>query len=75
MISGQAAESGIETSVKEEGNVPSGDCRQRFAAVRVHKSLINSLEAMDGEGGSVEIKLSAEAVDRARSKLATREEA
>ena len=66
VISGQAAESGIETIVTQHGDVPRiiGDkdsLRSAFTNL-----LINSVEAIDGAGGRVEIELFAEPTNRAR---------
>src|SRR5882762_9523592 len=66
VISGQAAESGIETMVTQHGDVPRiiGDkdsLRSAFTNL-----LINSVEAIDSHGGKVEIALTAEPPNRAR---------
>lgn len=69
VISGQAAESGIETSLKEEGSVPLVVADKDSLRSVFTNLLLNSLEAIDGEGGSVTVKLSAEAVNRARVEI------
>ncbi|MFN2516787.1 MAG: PAS domain-containing sensor histidine kinase, partial [Pyrinomonadaceae bacterium] len=66
VISGQAAEMGIERSLKEEGNTPSVLADKDSLRSVFTNLLLNSVEAMDGEGGSVGIQLSAESANRAR---------
>lgn len=69
VISGQAAESGIETSLEEQGEVPLVVADKDSLRSVFTNLLINSVEAIDGEGGSVRIKLSAESVKRARIEI------
>ncbi|MGI9066404.1 MAG: sensor histidine kinase [Pyrinomonadaceae bacterium] len=69
VISAQAAESGIETSLKEENKVPLVVADKDSLRSVFTNLLINSLEAMDGEGGSIGIKLAGEAVDRVRVEI------
>ena len=69
VISGQAAESGIETSLTEEGSVPLVVADKDSLRSVFTNLLINSLEAIDGEGGSVTVKLSVEAANRARVEI------
>jgi signal transduction histidine kinase len=69
VISAQAAESGIETSLKEENKVPLVVADKDSLRSVFTNLLINSLEAMDGEGGSIGIKLAVEAVDRVRVEI------
>jgi signal transduction histidine kinase len=69
VISGQAAESGIETSLKEQDKLPLVVADKDSLRSVFTNLLINSLEAMDGEGGSIEIKLAAEAADRVRVEI------
>jgi signal transduction histidine kinase len=69
LITGQAAESGIETSLEEQGKVPLVMADKDSLRSVFTNLLINSLEAIDGEGGSVGIKLSAEATNRARIEI------
>jgi signal transduction histidine kinase len=69
VISGQATESGIETNLKEEGNVPLVVADKDSLRSVFTNLLINSLEAIDGEGGRVGIKLSVEAANRARVEI------
>ncbi|MFN2498729.1 MAG: ATP-binding protein [Pyrinomonadaceae bacterium] len=66
VISGQAAESGIETIVTQQGEVPRINADRDSLRSAFTNLLINSLEAIDGAGGRIEIKLSAEAANRAR---------
>lgn len=69
VILAQASERGITTSVTAEGAVPMvmGDKESLRSAFT--NLLINSLEATNGEGGRVEVKLSAESEDRARVEI------
>ena len=69
VIAGQAAESGIEASLQEEGKVPLVVADKDSLRSVFTNLLMNSLEATDGEGGTVSIKLSAESVDRARVEI------
>ncbi len=69
VITGQAAESGIETSLIEQGKVPLVVADKDSLRSMFTNLLINSLEAINGGGGSVEIKLSAEASDRVRVEI------
>jgi signal transduction histidine kinase len=66
MISGQAAEGGIETAVVVHGDVPPVVADKDSLRSVFTNLLINSVEAIDGEGGRVEIELSAEPESRAR---------
>jgi signal transduction histidine kinase len=69
VILAQASERGIETNIKSEGTVPAvmGDRESLRSAFT--NLLINSLEASNGEGGRVEVKLSAESIDRVRIEI------
>jgi signal transduction histidine kinase len=69
VIAGQAAECGIEATLQEEGKVPLVVADKDSLRSVFTNLLMNSLEATDGEGGSVGIKLSAESVDRARVEI------
>jgi len=69
VISGQAAESGIETSLKEQDKLPLVVADKDSLRSVFTNLLINSLEAMDGEGGSIEIKLASESNDRVRVEI------
>jgi signal transduction histidine kinase len=66
VIAGQAAESGIETSVVQRGDVPRIFADKDSLRSVFTNLLINSVEAIDGAGGRVEIELSPETADRAR---------
>lgn len=66
VISGQAAESGIETIVTQQGEVPRINADRDSLRSAFTNLLINSLEAIDGAGGRIEINLSAEPANRAR---------
>ncbi|MDX6693421.1 MAG: hypothetical protein QOF02_1024 [Blastocatellia bacterium] len=68
LVEVKATESHITTSVEESGDVPSvmgdeGALRSVFTNL-----IINSMQAIDGEGGSLTIKLSTEA-DGARARI------
>jgi signal transduction histidine kinase len=69
VISAQAAESGIETNLREEGRVPLVVADKDSLRSVFTNLLINSLESIDGEAGSVTVKLSAEAATRARVEI------
>jgi signal transduction histidine kinase len=68
VITGQAAESGIETTLEEQGQVPLVVADKDSLRSVFTNLLINSLEAIDGGGGSVGIKLAAEE-DRVRVEI------
>jgi signal transduction histidine kinase len=69
VISGQAAERGVDTRLDEEGKVPLVVADKDSLRSVFTNLLINSLEAMDGGGGSVGIKLTPESTDRARVEI------
>jgi signal transduction histidine kinase len=69
VISGQAAESGIETSVVETGTLPRAVADKDSLRSVFTNLLINSLEAIDGAGGRVEIKLIPEPAKRVRVEI------
>ena len=66
VIAGHAAEIGIETSLKVEGKVPAVVADKDSLRSVFTNLLLNSVEAIDGGGGSVGILLSSESVNRAR---------
>jgi signal transduction histidine kinase len=66
VISGQAAESGIETAVVQHGDVPLVVADKDSLRSVFTNLLINSVEAIDGQGGKVEIALAGEPPSRAR---------
>jgi signal transduction histidine kinase len=68
VIKGQAVESGIDTTLEEQGQVPPVVADKDSLRSVFTNLLINSLEAIDGGGGSVGIKLTAEA-DRVRVEI------
>lgn len=70
VIAGQALESGIQADIEEEGKVPPVIADKDSLRSVFTNLLINSLEAMDGEGGSIGIKLSADTADRVRIEIA-----
>jgi signal transduction histidine kinase len=69
VISGQAADSGIATSLEEEGKVPLVVADRDSLRSVFTNLLINGVESIDGEGGKVAIKLSAESPKRARVEI------
>ncbi len=66
VIECQAAENGIETSLQEAEGTPRVFADQDSLRSAFTNLLLNGLEAMDGEGGSVRITLAAESTDRVR---------
>jgi len=68
VIAGQAAESGIDTNLEEQGQIPPVIADKDSLRSVFTNLLINSLEAIDGGGGSIGIKLAAEG-DRVRVEI------
>jgi signal transduction histidine kinase len=60
MIEGQAAEAGIETRIDEHGPVPEIMADRQALRSVLTNLMLNSLQAMDGEGGSVVVNISSE---------------
>jgi len=58
MVEVQAADSGIETRIEEQGDVPEVMADRQALRSVLTNLLLNSLQAIDGEGGSVAVKLS-----------------
>jgi signal transduction histidine kinase len=69
VISGQALERGVETRLEAQGPVPLVVADRDSLRSVFTNLLLNSLEAIDGNGGSVSIKLSSEGEDRARVEI------
>ena len=69
VIAGQAAERGVGTILEEQGKVPVVVADKDSLRSVFTNLLINSLEAIDGGGGTVEIKLMAEKPTRARVEI------
>lgn len=69
MISGPASEHGIETKLSEEGEVPLVVADKDSLRSVFTNLLINGVEAIDGQGGTVQIKISAEPNQRARIEI------
>ena len=69
VISGQALERGVETTMEEQGKVPPVVADRDSLRSVFTNLLLNSLEAIDGNGGSVGIKLSAESNNQARIEI------
>jgi hypothetical protein len=64
MIEVQAAESGIQTRIEEQGDVPAVMADREALRSVLTNLIINSLQAIDGEGGSVVVKLSRDIAER-----------
>jgi signal transduction histidine kinase len=69
VILAQASERGIVTSVNSADDVPRVMADKESLRSAFTNLLINSLEANNGEGGRVDIKLAAESGDRARVEI------
>jgi signal transduction histidine kinase len=69
VIAGQAAERGVDTRLDHEAGLPMVVADKDSLRSVFTNLLINSLEAIDGDGGSVEIKLMAEKPNRARVQI------
>ena len=69
MISGSAAEHGTETRLTTNGDLPLVMADKDLLRSVFTNLLINGVEAIDGQGGTVEIKLSPENGDRARIEI------
>lgn len=69
VISGRAVERGVDTLIEEEGKVPNVVADKDSLRSVLTNLLINSLESIDGNGGSVAIKLAPEATNRARIEI------
>ncbi len=70
VIEGQAAENGTTTSLQEANNVPRVFADQDSLRSAFTNLLINSLEAMAGEGGSIGITIASESAERVRIEVA-----
>ncbi|HXD32651.1 MAG TPA: ATP-binding protein [Pyrinomonadaceae bacterium] len=57
MIEAQAAEHGIETRIEQNGEVPEVAADRQAIRSVLTNLLINSLQAMDGEGGSIVVNI------------------
>jgi signal transduction histidine kinase len=69
VITGQAAENGVGTKLEQTGKLPPVVADKDSLRSVFTNLLINSLEAIDGEGGSVGVTLSVEAADRVRVEI------
>lgn len=65
VIAGQAAERGIETKLEEEMKLPAVVADKDSLHSVLTNLLINSLEALDGDGGRVKVTLRTETANRA----------
>jgi signal transduction histidine kinase len=65
VIAGQAAERGVDARLQDEEALPMVIADKDSLRSVFTNLLINSLEAIDGDGGSVEVKLTAEKPNRA----------
>ena len=69
VIAGQAAERGVDTSLEAEEKLPLVVADKDSLRSVFTNLLINSLEAIDGDGGTVGIKLMSETPDSARVEI------
>ena len=69
VIAGRAAERGVETSLEAEGELPLVVADKDSVRSVFTNLLINSLESIDGSGGTVGIKLMPEKANRARVEI------
>jgi signal transduction histidine kinase len=69
VISGQAAEAGIDTSLEQKGEVPLVVADKDSLRSVFTNLLINSLESIDGEGGSIGLNISPEDANRVRVEI------
>ena len=69
VIAGQAAERGVDTRLEEDGKLPPVVADKDSLRSVFTNLLINSLEAIDGGGGTVGIKLMAPTTDSARVEI------
>ena len=69
VISAQASESGIEATVSQQGVMPAVFADKDSLHSALTNLLINSIEAIDGAGGRIQIELSVENPDRARIEI------
>lgn len=69
MIEVQAAENGVETRVEQQGRLPLVVADKEALRSVFTNLLINGLEAIDGRGGNIVIKLSQEDGHRARVEI------
>jgi signal transduction histidine kinase len=60
MIEVQASESGVQTQVEEQGEVPTVMADREALRSVLTNLIINGLQAIDGEGGKLTIKLSSD---------------
>jgi len=69
VIAGQAAERGVDTVLEADAKLPLVVADKDSLRSVFTNLLINSLEAIDGSGGTVGIKLRSETNDRARVEI------
>ena len=69
VIAGRATERGVETELKTEGPLPLVVADKDSLRSMFTNLLINSLEAIDGDGGTVKIKISSESAGSARVEI------
>ncbi len=60
LIEGQAAESGIRTKLESEGNIPLVTADRDSLRSILTNLLLNAVQALDGEGGDITVRLSAD---------------
>lgn len=69
VIAGQAAERGVSTSVEQTGSLPLVTADRDSLRSVFTNLLLNGLEAIDGTGGALEVKLSSDETNRARVEI------
>lgn len=69
VISGQAAEAGIDTNLEQQGEVPPVVADKDSLRSVFTNLLINSLESLDGEGGNIALNISPEDANRVRVEI------
>ena len=69
VISGRAVERNVETHLEEDGKVPHVVADKDSLHSVLTNLLINSLEAIDGNGGTLAIRLAPESTNRARIEI------
>ncbi len=69
VIAGRAAEQNVATTVQQEGTLPLVTADRDSLRSVFTNLFINSLESIDGEGGSLDVKLSADDAEHARVEI------
>jgi signal transduction histidine kinase len=69
VIAGQAAERGVSTSIEQSGSLPLVTADKDSLRSVFTNLLINGLEAIDGSGGTLEVRLRSDETNRARVEI------